>query len=292
VVLVTGATAGIGRVTAQVLAERGATVLVVGRDRAKTERVAADIRRTAGHAEVHPLLADLSRQADVHALAERVSQGWPRLHVLVNNAGAVFAERAETEDGFERTWALNHLAYFLLTDQLLPLLRAAGTPERKARIVNVASRAHRYMRSLHWDDLGFRRWYFGAWAYAHSKLANLLFTFELAQRLAAAGEPITANVVHPGNVATSMGSNNRGALWRLAYVFINLMGVSPERGADTMIYLAAATEVEGVSGEYFVKRRAVRSSRASREAAAAKRLWQVSEQMIRSNNRAITTQLA
>jgi NAD(P)-dependent dehydrogenase (short-subunit alcohol dehydrogenase family) len=279
VALVTGATAGIGRVTAQVLAQRGATVLAAGRNPAKIEATVAAIRQAAGHAQVHGLRADLSQQAEVRALAEQVAQRWPRLHLLVNNAGAVFAQRAETADGLEQTWALNHLAYFLLTALLLPGLRAAGEPGRSARVVNVASRAHRYVRGLHWDDLGFRRGYFGFRAYAQSKLANLLFTFELARRLASAGEPITANTLHPGNVSTSMGSNNRAALWRLAYVFINLLGVSPERGAETVIHLAAAPEVEGVSGRYFVQRRAVVPTRAARDDEAARRLWAVSAQM-------------
>ncbi len=279
VALVTGATDGIGRAAARVLAERGATVLVAGRSPAKTEAAVAEIRRAAGHAQVHGLLADLSIQAEVRALAADVSQRWPRLHILVNNAGAVFGERGETPDGIERTWALNHLAYFLLTRQLLPALRAGGTPERKARVVNVASRAHQRVRGLRWNDVQYRRWYFGPLAYGQSKLANMLFTYALARRLAAAGEPITATVLHPGVVRTNMGRNNRAPWWRLGYGVMGWLGISAEQGADTIIYLAAAPEVEGVSGQYFVERRAVPSSRASRDEAAAERLWALSEHM-------------
>ena len=280
VALVTGATDGIGRVAARVLAERGATVLVAGRSPAKTEAAVAVIRRAAGNAEVHGLLADLSLQAEVRALAAQVSQRWPRLHILVNNAGAVFGERRETADGIERTWALNHLAYVLLTNELLPALRAGGQPACSARVVNVASRAHQRVRGIRWNDVEHHRWYFGPLAYAQSKLANVLFTYALARRLAAAGEPITANVLHPGMVRTNMGRNNRAPLWRLAYSVIGRLGVSAEQGADTIIYLAGAPEVEGVSGQYFVERRAVPSSAASRDEAAEERLWLLSEQMI------------
>jgi NAD(P)-dependent dehydrogenase (short-subunit alcohol dehydrogenase family) len=276
---VTGATDGIGRVTARVLAERGATVLVVGRNLAKTEATAAEIRRAAGHNEVHSLLADLSVQAEVRALAAQVSQRWPKLHILVNNAGAVFAGRRETTDGIERTWALNHLAYFLLTDLLLPALRAGSEPGCTARIVNVASRAHKRVRGIRWDDVEHRRWYFGPLAYGQSKLANVLFTYALARRLAAAGQGVTANVLHPGVVRTNMGRNNRAPWWWLGYTVFGWFGISPERGADTVIYLAAAPEVEGVSGQYFVERRAVPSSAASRDADAAERLWVMSARM-------------
>jgi len=279
VALVTGATDGIGLEAARGLAARGATVLVAGRSPAKTEAAVADIRRTAGHTEVHGLLADLSLQAEVRALAGEVSRRWPRLHILVNNAGAVFADYGETADGIERTWALNHLAYFLLTDRLLPALRAGAEPGRAARIVNVASRAHKRVRGIRWNDVGHRRWYFGPAAYGQSKLANLLFTFELARRLAAAGEPITVNTLHPGVVRTNMGRNNPSPWWRLGYTAMGWLGISPEQGADTVIYLAAAPEVEGVTGEYFVERRAVPASRAARDAAAAERLWALSESM-------------
>jgi NAD(P)-dependent dehydrogenase (short-subunit alcohol dehydrogenase family) len=278
VALVTGATDGIGLAAARQLAQRGATVLAAGRNPAKLEAAVAELR-AAGGADVHGLLADLSVQAEVHALADAVSQGWPRLHILVNNAGAVFAQRGETADGIERTWALNHLAYFILTLRLLPALRAAGTPERKARIVNVASRAHQRVWGLRWNDLEMRRWYFGPLAYAQSKLANVLFTYELARRLAAAGDPVTANVLHPGVVRTNMGRNNRAPWWRLAFGVMGGLGLTPEQGADTVVYLAAAPEVEGVTGQYFVERRAVRSSRASRDETGARRLWALSEQM-------------
>ena len=281
VALVTGATSGIGRVAAEALAAYGATVLVVGRSPAKTSATVAEISAATSSSRVVGLLADLSRQSEVRALVDEVRRRWPALHILVNNAGGVFAERIETADGIEQTWALNHLSYFLLTNLLLDALYAGGTPARAARIVNVASSAHLRVRGLDFADLEKRQGYFSFGAYGQSKLANIMFTYELARRLAAAGRPVTANAVHPGLVHTGFGGNNQNWLWRLAYVFINRLALSPAQGADTLIYLAAAPEVEGVTGKYFVKRRPVASSRASLDAAAARQLWAVSEQTVR-----------
>ena len=281
VALVTGATSGIGRVAAEALAAYGATVLAVGRNPAKTTATVAEISAATGSGRVVGLLADLSRPSEVRALADEVRRRWPGLHILVNNAGAVFAERTETADGLEQTWALNHLSYFLLTALLLDSLQAGGTPERAARIVNVSSNAHLGSRGLDFDNLEQRRGYFSFGAYSQSKLANVMFTYELARRLTAAGQPITATVLHPGLVHTGFGANNQNWLWRLAYVFVNRLALTPAQGADTLIYLAAAPEVEGVTGKYFVKRRPVASSRASTDAAAARQLWAVSEQAVR-----------
>lgn len=280
VALVTGATSGIGRVTAEGLAAYGATVLVVGRNPDKTTATVQAISAATGSGRVVGLVADLSRQADVRALAAEVLGRWPALHILVNNAGGVFAERTETADGIEQTWALNHLSYFLLTNLLLDTLRAGGTPERRARIVNVASRAHVRVRGLDFDDLEQRRRYFSFGAYGQSKLANIMFTYELARRLTAAGEPITANVLHPGLVGTGFGHNNDNWLWRFGYRFIDRLALTPAQGADTVLYLAAAPAVEGVTGQYFVKRQPVASSRASHDAAAAQRLWTLSERAV------------
>lgn len=278
VCLVTGATSGIGLETARALAERGATVVLVGRNPAKTAATVAALRQRTGSQAVEGLVADLSAQAEVRALAEQVRARWPRLHVLVNNAGAVFAARQESVDGVELTWALNHLSYFLLTGLLLEPLRAAAEPGRSARIVNVASRAHQRAGRINFDDLEGRRGYFSYGAYGQSKLANVMFTYELARSLAGSG--VTANALHPGLVHTGFGGNNRQWVWRFVYFFINRMAMPPAQGAETAIYLAAAPEVEGVTGRYFVRCRPTASSRASYDEAAARRLWTASERAV------------
>jgi NAD(P)-dependent dehydrogenase (short-subunit alcohol dehydrogenase family) len=277
--LVTGATSGIGRVAAQSLAARGARVLVVGRGPEKTTATVAAIQQATGNPLVEGLLADLSRQSQVRALAEQVQARYPRLDVLVNNAGAVFATRQETEDGLEMTFAVNHLAYFLLTNLLLGNLQVAAAAHGEARIVNVASGAHRRVPGLDFDDLQSTRRYSALPVYGASKLANLLFTSELARRLTQAGTGVTANAMHPGLVHTGFGSNNRRWYWRLVYFFINGAGRTPEQGADTVIYLATAPELTGVTGQYFNERMPIAPSAAARDPEAARRLWQVSERL-------------
>lgn len=271
--LITGATSGIGRVAAESLAQQGAHVVVVGRNPAKTEAAVADIRRATGSTAVDYLLADLSVQAEVRRLADQFHSRYPRLDVLVNNAGGIFRWRQLSPDGRELTFALNHLSYFLLTHLLLDTLRASAP----ARIVNVASNAHRIVRGLNLDDLDSAQGYSGLGAYASSKLANLLFTYELARRLEGAG--VTANALHPGLIRTGFGAHN-GRLWQLIYVFINALGRTPARGAETVIHLAAAPEVEGLTGQYFYERQARRSSPASYDEAAARRLWEISAKMV------------
>jgi NAD(P)-dependent dehydrogenase (short-subunit alcohol dehydrogenase family) len=276
VCLVTGATSGIGRVTAQALAARGATVELVARDPDKAERATAQIRQATGNANVSWLLADLSDLAQVRRLAGAVRQRHRALHALVNNAGGVFARRQETVDGLERTFALNHLAYFLLTCELLPLL-VAGAP---ARVVNVSSDAHQagLFRGLDFADLQSRRRYFSFTAYGRSKLANVLFTYALARRLASAGAGVTANAVHPGFVRSGFGGGN-GPLWDVIYLLINRFALSPEQGAETVIYLAASPEVEGQTGQYWHRCQAKRSSPASYDLAAQERLWAASRDL-------------
>ncbi len=272
VCLVTGATQGIGRAAALALAGMGATVAVVGRSPERTAAAVAAIRGQTGNSSVDALLADLSDQSQVRRLAHEIHARYPRLDVLINNAGGIFAQRRETVDGLELTFALNHLAYFLLTNLLLDRLIASAP----ARIVNVASGAHRSPRGLSFDDLQMRRGYFSFRAYARSKLANVLFTRELARRLAGTG--VTANAVHPGLIHSGFGGNN-GPIWDFMYLFINALARPPEAGADTVVYLAAAPEVEGVTGGYFHQRRPAAISPAARDAAAARRLWQASEQL-------------
>ena len=272
VCLVTGATSGIGRVTAQALAQQGATTIGIARNHERGMSTVQRIRQATGNPQVEMMLADLSAQADIRRLAHEVQHRYPRLDVLVNNAGALFSRRAVSPDGIELTFALNHLAYFLLTHLLLDTLRASVP----ARIVNVSSDAHRHAH-IHFDDLQGRRRYRGWGAYAQSKLANVLFTYELARRLDGTG--LTANAVHPGFVATNFGRQNRG-LAGLMFRALQVAAISPEQGAETIIYLATSPEVEGVTGQYFVKRRAVRSSHASYDVHAAQRLWQASTELV------------
>ena len=270
--MVTGATAGIGQVTARELAQQGATVIVVGRNRGKSEATVNEIKQQTGNANVEFLLADLSVQKDVHQLAEQFKRKHQRLHVLVNNAGAIFLRRQESADGIELTFALNHLNYFLLTNLLLDTLKASAP----ARIVNVSSRAHQRVAGLNFDDLQSRKWYFAQRVYGQSKLANVLFTYELARRLEGTG--VTANALHPGFVATRFATNN-GWLTQLARPVLDRFALTAEEGAQTMIYLATSPEVEGVTGKYFVKEKAVPSSPVSYDRAAASRLWQISAEM-------------
>jgi retinol dehydrogenase-12 len=270
--VVTGATSGIGRVTARALAERGASVVVVGRSRERCEATVETIRRAVAEPRVEFLLADLSSQAEIRRLAREVQARYPRLDVLVNNAGAMFMRRQESVDGIEMTFALNHLAYFLLTNLLLDRLKASAP----ARIVSVSSDAHHWAKRIDFEDLQGLRRFRGFHAYAQSKLANLLFTFELARRLEGTG--VTANALHPGFVATNIFAGN-GAVGWLMRAGAGLLAISPEEGARTSIMLATAPELEGVSGRFFVHGKAVMPSRASQDQAAARRLWDVSEAM-------------
>lgn len=271
VCLITGATSGIGFVTAQALAQRGATVVMVGRDAARGADSVNRVKRATGNDAVDLLLADLSSQAQIADLAQTFLRRYDHLDVLINNAGAIFTERQMSVDGVEMTFALNHLGYFLLTHFLLDVLKSSAP----SRIVNVASRAHEGGR-IHFDDLQGERRYGGWRAYCQSKLANILFTYELARRLQ--DTQVTANVLHPGFVATRFGHNNTGAMaWLIRAA--QVMAISEERGAETMIYLASSPEVEGVSGKYFVNSRETRSSSQSYDTAIAKGLWQVSETM-------------
>jgi NAD(P)-dependent dehydrogenase (short-subunit alcohol dehydrogenase family) len=268
VCVVTGATSGIGLVTAEVLARQGATLIVVARNPERGAATVDRLRQETGNAAVELLVADLSVQAQVRQLASDIQRRFPRLDVLINNAGALFSRRQVSSDGIEMTFALNHLAYFLLTHLLLDSLKASAS----ARIVNVASEAHRRSRLDFADLQGQHR--YGAWrAYGRSKLANILFTYELARRLV--GTSVVANALHPGFVATNFGRNNPGVM-TLALRLLQLTAMSSEEGAQTITYLASSSEVNGITGKYFVKKKAVRSSRVSYDRADAERLWQVS----------------
>lgn len=268
--VVTGGTSGIGLAAAFALARRGFRIVLVARDPARAETALVRLRRIApeaGHA-VH--IADLSRLSEMRRVGAVVAAAEPRIDVLVNNAGAWFGERIETEDGFEATFALDHLAYLVVTDALLPSLVAAAP----ARIVSTASEAHRLAR-LDFDDLQGRRHYRGFAAYARAKLCNILFTRELARRLAGTG--VTANAFHPGFVASRFGDAERaGPGRRLFGLAKRFFAVSPEAGADTLVFLATAPDVEGQTGGYYAARRLRRPSRAAQDDGAARRLWDVS----------------
>ena len=268
-VLVTGGTGGIGKATAIGLAALGARVGITGRDPTRTEAAAAGIRDTSGSPGVDAFPADMSVQAGVRHLAAQVLDTYPRLDVLVNNAGGFWAHRHVTADGLEHTFALNHLAPFLLTSLLLDRLIASAP----ARIVNVSSAAHTRGR-IDFDDLQGERNYSGQRAYSQSKLANVMFTYELARRLDGTG--VTATVLHPGVVRTSFGAEDQAAYLAAMIGVARLFMKTPAQGAGTPIYLASSPQVEGITGRYFVNREPKASSKASYDTAGAARLWQVS----------------
>jgi len=269
--LVTGATSGIGRVTARALAQQGHRVVLLARDARKAEEAAAEIRRAAGHDRVETLTCDLSSQAQIRGAAEEFKRRHDRLHVLVNNAGAVFMKHGLSPDGIEQTFAIDHLAYFLLTNLMLDLLKASAP----ARVVNVASAASAGGH-IDFDDLELKRGYSGFRAYSNAKLANILFSNELARRVAGTG--VTSNAVHPGVVATGFGRNDNG-LFTLLVKLARPFFLSEESGAQTSIHLAISPEVEGVTGRYFVKRRPRRPPREALDETVARRLWDVSARM-------------
>jgi NAD(P)-dependent dehydrogenase (short-subunit alcohol dehydrogenase family) len=268
--VVTGATRGIGRASAAGLGRLGATVVLIARRREDGERTSREI---ADHSTVPPAVvtADLASQASIREAAAELRRLYPHLHVLVNNAGLITRRRELTVDGLELQFAVNHLAYFLLTNLLLDQLKA-GAP---SRIINVSSGAHSGAR-LDFDDLQGERGYDGNRAYSRTKLANILFTYELARRLQGTG--VTANCLHPGVIGTQLLADYMGipiAGRALARTF----GASPEKGAETIIYLATSPDVETVTGKYFEAKRERRSSRESYDEAAARRLWDVSESL-------------
>ncbi len=271
--LITGGSDGIGYAAALELARMGATVLIAGRNPAKTAAATARIIEDTGNRSVRYLLADMSSQSEVRRLAAQIKEELPKLDVLINNAGAVFLSRRQSVDGVEMTFALNHLGPFLLTTLLLHFMRGSSP----ARIVNISSGAHFSARNFRLEDLPMLESSGGYRAYARSKLCNILFTYELARRLEGTG--LTVNALHPGLVRTNIARNN-GLLGRVVNFFIGAGGVNAARGAKTLIYLATSPEVEGLTGRYFVDSRAVQSSALSYDAGLASSLWELSERLI------------
>ncbi|MBI3650878.1 MAG: SDR family oxidoreductase [Acidobacteria bacterium] len=271
--LITGANTGIGKVAARRLAEMGANVVMVCRNRHKGEAALQEIKTTSGNQHIELMIADLSSQAEIHKLADQFKAKYHRLDVLLNNAGVYIPKRTLTVDGLETTFAVNHLAYFLLTNLLLEVLQQSAP----SRIVNVSSAAHQYGK-VEFDNLQGERLYKGIPAYSNSKLENILFTRELARRLA--GTPVTANALHPGAVATGIFRNTLKPIEWL----IKLFTMSPEKGALTSVYLATSQEVAGITGKYFEKQQEKAPSHAAQDDETARRLWQVSEQLTGLNS--------
>lgn len=264
--IITGSTSGIGLAAARAIASQGAHVVVHGRDPRRCETVVQEIRERTENPRVESVLADLSSMAEVRRLASEILTRYPRIDVLVNNAGAYFARRGESSEGIERTFALNVLAPFLLTNLLLDRLIESAP----ARVVNTSSAAHRGAK-INLDDLQGRRRYTGFRAYGRSKLELTLLTYEFARRFEGTG--VTANCLHPGFVASRFGWNN-GRLYRGAFkVLTRFFGIRSEQGADTLVYLATAPEVASLSGRYFANRQEVRSSAASYDEELARKLW-------------------
>jgi NAD(P)-dependent dehydrogenase (short-subunit alcohol dehydrogenase family) len=273
--MITGASSGIGRATALALARLGATLVLVCRDRGRGEDTIAEIQRQTGNRDVTLMLADLSLQQSIRQLAQDFLATDRPLHVLVNNAGVVNLQRKLTGDGIEEVFAVNHLAYFLLTHLLLDRLTARPPASAPARIVNVASDAHKFS-GIDFDNLQGERRYRTMKIYGQSKLANIMFTYELARRLDGSG--VTVNCLHPGTVATGLGANN-GAVAKVLIKLLATVFRTPESGAATSIYLASSPQVEGISGKYFSNCKPRRSTKISYDVAVQHRLWDISAQL-------------
>ena len=271
--MVTGATAGIGYYTALEIARMGGSVVIIGRDQTKCISSVKMIKEATGNQSVDYLVADLSSQAQIRAVSKSFYEKHDHLDVLVNNAGAFFLRRKLSVDGIEMTWAVNHLAYFLLTNLLIDALKAS----QNARVVNVSSGSH-YNEHLDFNDLQLRKFYNPMQAYGRSKLANILFTYELARRMASTG--ITSNALTPGRVATDIWKKVNRWLTPLINPIMQRIAQTPLEGAQTSIYLATSPEAEGVTGKYYAEKHPIRSSSVSYDLDAAQQLWEISSQMV------------
>jgi retinol dehydrogenase 12 len=274
VCVITGGTDGIGKAAAYGLAVRGAKLLVHGRDPDKGARAVAELKARSGNPAIEFLQADFSSLADVRRLAATVMEHTPHVDVLVNNAGGIFGKRTLSRDGYEMTFAVNHLAPFLLTHLLLDTLKSG----RQSRIVTTASHAHRGAK-ISFDDLQATHKYSAMGAYGSSKLANILFTRALAKRLQ--GTAVTATCLHPGFVRTNFGRNVDMSRWlKRIFGLVSRFARSPEKGAETVVYLAASPQVQGASGGYYFDCKLTPPSSAAQDDSAAEQLWQVSEHLV------------
>lgn len=271
IILITGATSGIGKETAHKLAEMGAELVLVARDEEKLKNTIREIIESTRNTKLDYIRCDLSSMKDIRQMAERFLQRYNRLDVLINNAGLIVPEFRKTVDGYEYTFALNHLGYFLTTGLLIETLLKSAP----ARIINVSSVAHTWS-DIQFDDLMLEKKYNLAKAYGQSKLANILFTKELARRLD--GKGVTANCLHPGAVNTRFGSEFKG-IFKAAMDILRPLMISPKKAAETPVYLAISNEVGSVSGEYFAKKRPAKTSRAAQDMEKARKLWEISEKL-------------
>lgn len=274
VVIVTGANSGIGKATCAALAKKGATIIVACRSKTRGEAALREVREQSGSNTLQLMLCDLGSLKSIEEFCREFKSRFHRLDVLINNAGVILPGRHLTADGFELQFGVNHLGHFLLTNRLLELLKSSAP----ARIINVTSGAHK-IGKIHWDDINLEKNYTLWRAYAQSKLANILFTYELSDRLKGTG--VTVNCLHPGAVATNMGINRETGFGTLVMRLLKPFFNSPSQGAETSIYLATASEVDGVTGKYFYRKQPVATSRRSYDKNLAKRLWELSERLTR-----------
>ena len=272
IVLITGATSGIGKATARALAGLGATVVVHGRNPKKCAATVAEIRQATGNQQVASIVADLASLAEIRKLAQEFKERYPHLHVLINNAGLSLRRRRESADGYELMFAVNHLAHFLLTNLLLDRIIESAP----ARIVSVSSGLQKYSR-LDFADLQMKRKFSAMKGYGRSKLASIMFTYELARRLA--GKGVTANVMNPGMTATNIGMDEGGVFSASKRLMDRIMGKSAEQGADTVVYLASSPEVAEITGRYFENRKPIPSAPGTYDQETVRRLWEVSEEL-------------
>lgn len=274
-ILITGGNAGIGLATATALAKLGAEVIITSRSDEKGKKGADQIKKESGNERISYELLNLSSQKNVRSFAERIGEKHPKIDVLINNAGCYLSELTLNDDGIETQFATNHLGHFLLTNLLLPNLKAAG----KARIINLSSMAHKSFRELDLDDINFEKEEYGGWkSYSRSKFCNILFTRELARRLEGTG--ITANSVHPGGVRTTIAEKNVNWYTKLGWILMKPLMITVEKGAATSIYLASSPDVDGKTGHYWVRCKQEYSNRPSQDPETAKALWKKSEELV------------
>ncbi|MGB0369201.1 MAG: SDR family oxidoreductase [Flavobacteriales bacterium] len=274
-IVITGGNAGIGKATAIALAKKGAEIVITSRSEDKAKAAVAEIKSASGNEKLSYVLVDLNSQASVRKAAEELKTKCPKIDVLINNAGCYVSEKTINQDGLEMQFATNHIGHFLLTNLILDNVKAAG----KARIINLASIAHKFTRELDFDDLNYEKKEYGGWdSYSRSKFCNILFTNELAKRLEGTG--ITANAVHPGGVRTEIAEKNANWFTKLGWIVMKPFMITVEKGAATSIYLASSPKAEGESGGYWVKCKKHFSNRPSQDPELAKALWKKSEEIV------------